>query len=206
MRHPMTWCGILVLAAVLVAGGTSLTTAADAPTPVPAASARTAPAPDFTPATNIPPVAPTAASPAPTTETALAPGATPAAPTTEAALAPGTTAATTDTEPALASGATPAPTGTEPATAAPTAAAGVTAELPFTRVGAAGPVTFRHAFHAGIHPCADCHEGATPLFPMARAASAYLMADMYAGKTCGACHDGKKAFASTGCARCHAVE
>jgi c(7)-type cytochrome triheme protein len=29
------------------------------------------------------------------------------------------------------------------------------------------------------------------------------MADMYQGKSCGACHDGKKAFPSMACAQCH---
>ncbi len=77
------------------------------------------------------------------------------------------------------------------------------AELLFTQAGEAGQVKFKHEGH-GKAACADCHEGATPLFAQARAKEAYKMADMYAGKACGACHDGKKAFAAKGdCSKCH---
>ncbi|RCK80750.1 MAG: cytochrome c family protein [Candidatus Ozemobacter sibiricus] len=80
------------------------------------------------------------------------------------------------------------------------------AEFLFTKVGDAGQVKFKHEGH-GKAACSDCHEGAAPLFPQVRAKEPYKMADIYAGKYCGACHDGKKAFAAKGdCTKCHASE
>ena len=72
--------------------------------------------------------------------------------------------------------------------------------------GGAGKVVFSHEAHSektGLK-CNDCH---TKLFPMKKApAGTYTMADMKAGKNCGACHDGKKAFSVTAedkCGSCH---
>lgn len=48
--------------------------------------------------------------------------------------------------------------------------------------------------------CADCHSK-PKLFEMKKAP--LKMDDMKAGKSCGACHDGKKAFNVTDCAKCH---
>jgi len=62
--------------------------------------------------------------------------------------------------------------------------------------------TFSHDFHLQIYnKCRDCH---TRLFPFGNG-KRMTMADMYAGKSCGACHDGKTAFNANGnCNRCHA--
>ena len=65
-------------------------------------------------------------------------------------------------------------------------------------------VLFSHKAHEKIS-CSDCHSG---LFEMkALAAQDYPdfnMDALYKGKYCGACHNGKQAFASnTQCARCH---
>jgi c(7)-type cytochrome triheme protein len=56
--------------------------------------------------------------------------------------------------------------------------------------------------------CNDCHKDPA-LFPMkteAKGAPKLTMAAINAGKECGACHDGKKAFKSSdpaNCAKCH---
>lgn len=56
--------------------------------------------------------------------------------------------------------------------------------------------------------CADCHS-APKIFEMkteAKGAPKMAMADINAGKFCGTCHDGKKAFKSSdaaNCAKCH---
>ncbi len=60
---------------------------------------------------------------------------------------------------------------------------------------------FGHKFHIAKYKCNDCH---TKTFPYKAGAVRYTMADMEKGKSCGACHNGKTAFASTGdCAKCH---
>ena len=67
---------------------------------------------------------------------------------------------------------------------------------------AIGNTTFSHAAHTdgkGL-ACTDCH---TAIFQMAKNATKITMADMNAGKNCGTCHNGTKAFAATDCARCH---
>lgn len=63
------------------------------------------------------------------------------------------------------------------------------------------PVTFSHAFHTEAYSCKDCH---TKLFPYKSVTGKASMDDMAKGKSCGACHNGKDAFASTGtCDKCH---
>ncbi|MGA2192299.1 MAG: c(7)-type cytochrome triheme domain-containing protein [Nitrospirota bacterium] len=66
----------------------------------------------------------------------------------------------------------------------------------------AGAVTFDHKRHAakGL-ACDSCH---TSVFQMTHTKGRMTMARMYGGKDCGHCHDGKAAFASTECGRCHA--
>jgi c(7)-type cytochrome triheme protein len=70
--------------------------------------------------------------------------------------------------------------------------------------GDTGKVLFSHQAHVAKNlKCTDCH---TKVFKMAKPAGPLKMADMNAGKECGACHDGKKAFATNdpaGCAKCH---
>jgi c(7)-type cytochrome triheme protein len=70
--------------------------------------------------------------------------------------------------------------------------------------GGAGKVVFDGKTHAdkGLK-CADCHPGN---FKMKKGTAVHTMKDMEAGKNCGACHDGKKAFevkTPASCAKCH---
>lgn len=76
-----------------------------------------------------------------------------------------------------------------------------------------GPVNFQHKVHADmVGNCDACHGGKEPLFAQKKS-EGLKMADMYAGKTCGSCHDGKKKqgdkviFAAKGaCVKCHKKE
>ena len=68
-------------------------------------------------------------------------------------------------------------------------------------------VIFSHKTHVEDlgFPCDMCHDS---LFEMqnlkAQESEDFTMDSLYKGKYCGACHDGKMAFASnTQCARCH---
>ena len=83
------------------------------------------------------------------------------------------------------------------------AAAGPPA-ITFASAGSPGPVTFTHATHlARGAKCADCHPG---LFKMQKGNVSLTMDAMAAGKACGACHNGKKAFEvmdGDKCATCH---
>ena len=67
-----------------------------------------------------------------------------------------------------------------------------------------GKVTFAHAKHlAKGAKCADCHP---KLFAMKKGGTKLAMDSMGEGKTCGACHDGKKAFGvmdGEKCLTCH---
>lgn len=63
------------------------------------------------------------------------------------------------------------------------------------------PATFSHAFHTQVYSCKDCH---TKTFPYKALVGTATMDDMAKGKSCGACHNGKDAFASSGdCGKCH---
>lgn len=64
-----------------------------------------------------------------------------------------------------------------------------------------GPVEFTHQAHASRQPCSACHPG---LFTAGNSRPVG-MAAMEKGKSCGACHDGAKAFALADCAKCHTV-
>jgi c(7)-type cytochrome triheme protein len=69
--------------------------------------------------------------------------------------------------------------------------------------GSAGKVIFDGKIHAekGLK-CSDCH---SKIFPMKKEAK-ITMADMNAGKNCGTCHNGEKAFKSSdpaNCGKCH---
>ncbi len=64
-----------------------------------------------------------------------------------------------------------------------------------------GKVIFDGKSHADAQlKCVDCHSK-PKLFEMKKLP--LIMADMKAGKSCGSCHDGKKAFGVTECAKCH---
>lgn len=72
-----------------------------------------------------------------------------------------------------------------------------------------GAVKFPHKVHADTAGnCDTCHGGKEPLFLQEK--TELKMADMYAGKSCGFCHDGKKKqgdkvifAAKTSCVKCH---
>lgn len=69
--------------------------------------------------------------------------------------------------------------------------------------GAAGKVVFDGKVHADKgNKCNDCH---TKIFPMKKGGTKITKADHVAGKFCGTCHDGKKAFAQdeANCGKCH---
>lgn len=72
--------------------------------------------------------------------------------------------------------------------------------------GKAGKVVFDGKVHAekGLK-CGDCHTS-PKLFAKKKGADTITMADINAGKFCGACHDGKTAFKSSdaaNCGKCH---
>ena len=61
------------------------------------------------------------------------------------------------------------------------------------------PSRFDHEKHAAAG-CKECHPN---IFPMKRGITRINMDAIYRGSYCGACHDGKKSFSSSECARCH---
>lgn len=64
-----------------------------------------------------------------------------------------------------------------------------------------GNVTFPHAAHIEAFGCEECHP---VLFKAQRGANRATMAEMEKGKSCGACHDGSKAFnVADACDSCH---
>lgn len=68
-----------------------------------------------------------------------------------------------------------------------------------------GPVAFRHETHVSPGPkvCLACHPEP---FPILRPVRATTHARMDAGDSCGACHDGEKAFGAddgAACEICH---
>jgi c(7)-type cytochrome triheme protein len=68
----------------------------------------------------------------------------------------------------------------------------------------AGKVTFDNKVHMGKgFKCTDCHDG---IFKKQKGGNPMTMKDMEAGKGCGACHNGTKAFSvkdAASCAKCH---
>lgn len=67
------------------------------------------------------------------------------------------------------------------------------------RVQPTGDVVFPHAVHIAKIQCDTCH----PKYFKAGRNAPSTMAAMEKGKSCGACHNGKKAFALADCSRCH---
>ena len=71
--------------------------------------------------------------------------------------------------------------------------------------GTAGKVVFDGKVHADKgNKCADCHQSG--LFKMKKGGDVLTMKDMEAGKNCGACHNGTKAFSvkdAANCGKCH---
>lgn len=64
------------------------------------------------------------------------------------------------------------------------------------------PSKFNHETHAKRAGCRDCHP---KIFVMKSGTATVTMKDIDAGSYCGACHNGKKAFSSSECAKCHTV-
>lgn len=64
-----------------------------------------------------------------------------------------------------------------------------------------GPTVFSHAKHVSRYSCSACH---TRLFPLGGKKHS-SMAAMEKGKSCGACHNAKEAFAVAECDKCHPV-
>jgi c(7)-type cytochrome triheme protein len=71
------------------------------------------------------------------------------------------------------------------------------------KVKETGPVLFSHRVHTRNRPCTNCH---TRLYTTAGPHKRTSMAQMERGKSCGACHNGKSAFAIGNCTRCHPVK
>jgi len=67
-----------------------------------------------------------------------------------------------------------------------------------------GKVTFDGKVHADAKlKCPDCH---TKVYPMKKDAGKMKMAEINAGKGCGTCHNGEKAFKASdpaNCTKCH---
>jgi c(7)-type cytochrome triheme protein len=60
---------------------------------------------------------------------------------------------------------------------------------------------FSHEFHTQAYSCGDCH---SKKFDYRQGSRKATMAEMVKGKSCGVCHNGKTAFASSGdCSKCH---
>ena len=106
---------------------------------------------------------------------------------------------------------------TEEPPAAPSPAAKEPTELRLPpdleyRGGADGPgvAVFRHTTHAALaeNNCLACHNPPAPIFKILHPVRRTSHEEMSAGKTCGACHDGKKAFGTTeteNCQLCHSA-
>ncbi len=65
------------------------------------------------------------------------------------------------------------------------------------------PSRFNHGKHVETLGCKECHPH---LFPMKKGITKIDMDAIYRGSYCGACHDGKKAFSSSECTRCHEMK
>jgi c(7)-type cytochrome triheme protein len=75
-------------------------------------------------------------------------------------------------------------------------------DITFSVKGAAD-VTYSHEFHVAKagQKCTDCHY---KIFRMAKMQNQATMIDMQNGRSCGACHNGQKAFTvKANCTRCH---
>ena len=90
-----------------------------------------------------------------------------------------------------------------------TTALAVEGDVVFKREGAKEsgtlPAVFRHWFHRIRYKCYACHPA---LFQMKAGADKISMSAIEEGKFCGACHNGKAAWAMTieSCNRCHTGE
>ncbi|MRR36932.1 cytochrome C, partial [bacterium] len=69
----------------------------------------------------------------------------------------------------------------------------------------AGAVDFNHPVHLKAlgSNCTLCHN---KIFTIGTKAAPVTMKEMETGKSCGTCHNGKRAFALTDCTRCHVTK
>jgi len=75
---------------------------------------------------------------------------------------------------------------------------GKTVEFPG---GKLGKVVFDGKKHAAAgNKCNNCHP---KIFKMKKGSTKITMKDINAGKFCGTCHNGTKAFKATACKKCH---
>ncbi len=65
------------------------------------------------------------------------------------------------------------------------------------------PSRFNHEAHARKFGCRECHPN---VFLMKAGTAHITMKDIDSGVYCGACHNGKKAFASSECTQCHEMK
>jgi c(7)-type cytochrome triheme protein len=65
-----------------------------------------------------------------------------------------------------------------------------------------GATPFSHKKHMELYQCSACHTKLYAIGPKKHVS----MAAMEKGKSCGACHNGKEAFAVASCAKCHRVK
>lgn len=65
------------------------------------------------------------------------------------------------------------------------------------------PSLFDHDAHSARYSCKKCHPA---IFLMNKGAARVIMKDINSGVYCGACHNGKEAFPSSECKRCHKME
>jgi c(7)-type cytochrome triheme protein len=70
------------------------------------------------------------------------------------------------------------------------------------KVKETGPVNFSHKKHLRTSECAVCHP---KIYDLA-SKKPVTMAQMDKGKSCGACHNGKGAFKTEECIKCHPVK
>ena len=80
------------------------------------------------------------------------------------------------------------------------------APIKMTRTGdSPGHVVFKHETHvdASKPACTTCHPREFSILKASRRRAAITHDGMDKGHYCGACHDGKKAFARDDCTACH---
>lgn len=70
----------------------------------------------------------------------------------------------------------------------------------FTYTGSGMKTYFDHAGHSKRNSCRDCHPS---VFVMKRGMNKITMDEINKGKSCGVCHNGKRAFGSENCNVCH---
>ena len=78
--------------------------------------------------------------------------------------------------------------------------------IKLTRTGdSPGQVVFAHSSHVdpAMPACTACHPREFRILRASPRRAPVMHAEMDTGRYCGACHDGKKAFALDDCAACH---